>query len=402
MTIVRCDRARQLAALAALIVLVGCDASTSRGGGAGQAGASNGGDEGSTSTADAGGSGGGAGGPAGGAAGGSDGGESDAAFDATVDAAPDARSDTMETTGSDAGTDTDGAADTRAPDAPSGPVAHRVLSSVSDRGVLAIVGADGKIEWQYDVLPLGGEANDAWLLPNGDVVFAYKAGAEELTPAKKVVWSYAAPAGSEVHSCQPLPNGNFLVGEAHDGGVGYLREVDGAGKVQSTVTITVPGGIGAHGQFREVRKTPQGTYLVTYLQLDRAMEFDATGRKLREFPCGMFVAIRLPNGNTLISCGDDHRVVEVDSQDKVVWQVTEKEIPGNTLGFAAGLQRLANGNTVICNWPGHTGLATPPPQAFELTPDKKVVWQLANPALGWVSNVEILDPDAEIGGGALR
>lgn len=287
-------------------------------------------------------------------------------------------------------------------DAAGGKVTHRLVSSVSDKGILAIVAADGHIEWQYDVLPLGGEANDAWLLANGDIAFAYKAGAQELTPAKSVVWKYAAPAGSEVHTCQPLPNGNFLIGEAHEGGVAYLREVDGAGKVQSSVTIDVGGGLGPHAQWREVRKTPQGTYLVTYLQLDKAMEFDATGKKLREFPCGQFVAIRLPSGNTLVSCGDDHRVIEVDPQDKIVWQVGEKEIPGNTLGFAAGLQRLPNGNTIICNWPGHTGLATPPPQAFELTPDKKVVWQLDAAPLGWVSNVEILDPDAQVGGVALR
>ncbi|HEV3031914.1 MAG TPA: hypothetical protein VG319_09745 [Polyangia bacterium] len=301
----------------------------------------------------------------------------------------------------EAGTDSRGEAGAGT-DAAGGAVTHRLLSSVSDKGILAIVAADGHIEWQYDVLPLGGEANDAWLLANGDVAFAYVKGAQELTPAKNVVWKYAAPAGSEVHTCQPLPNGNFLIGEAHDGGVGYLRELDGTGKVQSSVTINVGGGLAPHSQWREVRKTPQGTYLVTYLQLNKAMEFDASGNKLREFACGQFVAIRLPGGNTLVSCGDDHRVIEVDPQDKIVWQVGENEIPGNTLGFAAGLQRLPNGNTIICNWPGHTGLATPPPQAFELTPDKKVVWQLNAAPLGWVSNVEILDPDAQVGGVVLR
>ncbi len=171
-----------------------------------------------------------------------------------------------------------------------------------------------------------------------------------------MVWNYDAPSGSEVHSCQPLSNGSFLIGEAHDGGVGYLRELDAAGKVQKTVTLTVDGSIGAHGQFREVRKTPQGTYLVTYLQLNKAREVDDTGQVLHEFPCGSFVAIRLSDGNTLIACRDDHRVIEVDPQGSVVWEVTQNEIPGNQLGFAAGLQRLANGNTIICNWPGHGGV----------------------------------------------
>ena len=120
-------------------------------------------------------------------------------------------------------------------------VEHRFVSGMSDGGPVALVAADGHIEWQYD---LSGEANDAWRLTNGDIVFAYKTGARELTPDRQVVWSYEAPAGSEIHSCQPLPNG-FLLGEAHDGGVGYLREVDGSGKVQKTVTINVGDGLGA-------------------------------------------------------------------------------------------------------------------------------------------------------------
>lgn len=272
------------------------------------------------------------------------------------------------------------------------------MSGISDGGPVALVAADGHIEWQYDV---SGEANDAWRLDNGDIVFAYKTGARELTPDKQVVWNYDAPAGSEIHSCQPLPNG-FLLGEAHDGGTGYLRELDATGKLQKTVTIHVAGGLSAHGQFREVRKTSQGTYLVTYLDLGKAREVDDGGNVLREFPCGSFVAIRLKDGNTLVSCGDDHKVIEVDPQGSVVWQVTQKEIAGNQLGFAAGLQRLANGNTVICNWPGHGGVPAGQPQAFELTRDKQVVWQLNSPALKLVSNVEVLDPDAAIDGVVYR
>ncbi|HXI56310.1 MAG TPA: hypothetical protein VNO55_09635, partial [Polyangia bacterium] len=292
---------------------------------------------------------------------------------------------------------TDGASS----DGPAGKVSHRFLNAISDRGIMALVARDGQVEWQFNVMSLGSEANDAWVLANGNIAFAYVKGAREMTPAKEVVWNYAAPAGTEVQSCQPLPNGNFLIGEAHDGGVGLLREIDGTGKVVSTVTVTEPGGFSPHNQFREVRKTPQGTFLVTYLQSNKAVEFDAAGKQLRQFACGSFVAIRLPNGNTLSSCGDAHRVIEVDPQDKIVWEVNESEIPGNRLGFAAGLQRLANGNTVICNWPGHAGAADQP-QAFELTRDKKVVWEMNNPQLGWTSNIEVLDPEAKVDGIVLR
>jgi hypothetical protein len=42
---------------------------------------------------------------------------------------------------------------------------------------------------------------------------------------------------------------------------------------------------------------------------------------------------------------------------------------------AAGFQRLPNGNTVLCNWGGH-GHVGKQAQIIEITPDKKVVWQV--------------------------
>lgn len=281
---------------------------------------------------------------------------------------------------------------------PTLPMQHRFLSSVARPGPLAIVNAAGAIEWQVAIEV---EANDAWLLPNGNIAYAYLSGAREITPDKQEVWNYSAPAGSEMHSCQPLGGGRFLLGEAHAGGVGYLREVDSNGAVQSTVTIQGDAALGGHDQFREVRKTPTNTYIVNYISTRKAMEFDAQGKLLREFPCGSFAGFRLPNGNTLLSCGDDHRVVEVDAENKVVWEVNEQDIAGNVLGFAAGIQRLANGNTVIANWPGHGGDASQP-QIFEITKDKQVVWEVTNPDLKLVTNFMILDADALVDGGALR
>jgi hypothetical protein len=280
-----------------------------------------------------------------------------------------------------------------------GPVVHRFVSGISGDGPVAIVAADGHIEWQHHV---AGEANDVWALPNGHVVFAHKTGATELDAEQQVIWSYEAPVGSEVQGCQPLAGGGFLLGEAHDGGMSFLRELDATGQVQKSISVNAGANLSAHEQFREVRKTSQGTYLVTYIGLGHAREVDASGKVLREFPCGSFVAVRLPDGSTLIPCGDEHRVIEVDAQNNVVWQVGELEIPGNQLGFAAGVQRLPNGNTIICNWPGHGGVPPNQPQCFELTRDKHVVWELKNPELAKISNLELLDADASINGVVLR
>jgi hypothetical protein len=310
------------------------------------------------------------------------------AADESSPPADDARSDT-------ALLDVEAPPDVALPD-PDAPMTHRFLSSYSDSGSIHIVRKDGTIEWEYD--PGGNEASDAWMLPNGNVLLAYKtpqgvrSGAREVTLAKQTVWEYTAPAGSEVHGVQLLPGDQYLVGESHDDGTSTIYEMDRSNKVLHS--ITVRNGGTKHDQFREVRKTPQGTYLTTQQRAgDHGMEFDASGKLLRTFPCGWFSIIRLPDGNTLLGCGNDHRVVEVDPQDKIVWEVKQDDIPGHKLMFVAGLQRLANGNTVICNW--HSGV-------FEITRDKKVVWEVNNPALGWVSNIHVLDPEAAVGGVPLR
>jgi hypothetical protein len=274
---------------------------------------------------------------------------------------------------------------------------HRFLHGFSDSGSIQIVRKDGTVEWNYMIAQ--NEANDVWMLPNGNILLAFKAGAREITMAQppQVVWEYDSPVGSEVHAVQPLPGGQYLVGESHDDGTSTIYEMDHAKTVLHSFSITNGGT--RHNQFREVRKTPQGTYLTTQQRAgDKGQEFDGTGKLLRTFPCGWFSAIRLPDGNTLLGCGNDHRVLEVDPNNNIVWQVAQNDLPGNPLLFVAGLQRLANGNTVVCNWgPNAAGS-----QVFEITSDKKIVWQVRSAQYGWVSNVQILDPEAAVGGVALR
>lgn len=269
-------------------------------------------------------------------------------------------------------------------------VSHRFIKSGCGSGSVAIVGKDGAVEWEYKIAD---ETSDAWLLPGGNIIFAYKHGVREVKPDQSTVWEFKAPADAEIHSCQPLPGDLFLIGESHNDGTSFLYEMDRTGAKKKTVTLKCGGT--AHSQFRQVRKTPQGTYLITSQRGGgKAEEVDGDGKTLRTFPAGRFTAVRLPDGNTLIACGDEHRVIEVDAKDKIVWEVTENEIPGNKIGFAAGLQRLPNGNTVICNWSGH-GSIKDQPQVFEITRDKKVVWELRNPKLNMISSINILDAAGE-------
>lgn len=279
-----------------------------------------------------------------------------------------------------------------------GPVSHRFLKSGCDSKSVAIVAADGTVEWEY---PITDETADSWLLPNGNVVFSFVKGVREITPAKTTVWEYLVPSGAEAQSCQPLPNDQFLIGEAHGDGTSFLYEMGRDKKITKTITIKTTA-TNPHDEFRQVRKTSTGTYLVTQQRSGgKAQEYDGTGKLLRTFPCGRYVGIRLPDGNTLIACGDDHRIIEVDPADKIVWEVKENEVANNKLLFVAGLQRLPNGNTVVANWSGHAGTPSQP-QVFEITRDKKVVWEVKNAKLNLISSISILDSDALVDGVSLR
>ncbi|HLP08704.1 MAG TPA: hypothetical protein VK178_11105 [Opitutaceae bacterium] len=117
----------------------------------------------------------------------------------------------------------------------------------------------------------------------------------------------------------------------------------------------------------------------------------------REIPArgGPHIVVRLPDGNTLISIADadrNARVIEVDPAGTIIWQLMQADLPAKMkLAFAAGLQRLPNGSTVVANWLGHDQFGQGP-HVIEVTRQKKVVWTFADhAAFRTVSSVVLLD-----------
>lgn len=276
---------------------------------------------------------------------------------------------------------------------------HRMLVSGCGQKSIFIVDKDKNVEW---TMPYDDEVSDASLMPNGNILHSSKSGGVfELKPdyvsgkGGKVVWSWKPSLLNgklgEVHSCQMLSGGVLLVGASHDG-VSFIYEIQKkTGKVLKKLELH---GLGsAHSTFRQIRKTPNASYLITQ-QADggKAKEFSSEGKLLREFPDGRYVAIRLANKNTLISCGDVGRILEVDQDNKIVWELKKDDIEGMTLGFVAGLQRLPNGNTVLTNWGGHGN--TKGPSILEVTREKKLVWSYDPEVKNRASSIQILDADA--------
>ena len=87
---------------------------------------------------------------------------------------------------------------------------------------------------------------------------------------------------------------------------------------------------------------------------------------------------------------------EVDRSGKTVWELTQADVPFKLYNNQTA-NRLANGNTIICNWIGGNHNVDEWPksvQVFEVTKDKKVVWALSswnNPDLGTSTAIQLLD-----------
>lgn len=269
---------------------------------------------------------------------------------------------------------------------------HPFLCTDSAGGKVAVVSSEGTVEWEYACT----HPQDCWALANGNILFCHLGGAIEMARDHSIVWEYKAAAKTEVHACQPLPDGRVLVVEA---GPCRIIEVDRTGSVVKEIALTPPPPtVSVHDQFRGTRKTKDGHYLVCRKGEHRVEELDGDGRSLRSIsvPGDVHEVLLLPSGHLLISCGDGHKIVELDEKLATVWELNENDVPGNPLRLMAGMQRLPNGNTVFCNYLGH-GHVGEQPHVFELTRDKKVVWSFADHAhFKTINKIQLLDVSGDV------
>jgi hypothetical protein len=256
----------------------------------------------------------------------------------------------------------------------------------------------GKASWTYPH-----SSRDGWVLPNGNVLLAlskskaYPGGAVvEADRAGKVLFEFKG-SQSEVNTVQPLPGGRVLLTEA--GAKPRILEVTRDGKVVADVPIQAQTD-DLHLQTRMTRKLPGGTYLVPQL-LDKVVrEYDAAGKVVWEAkaPHMPFTAIRLPDGNTLVGCTHGNLVVEFDRAGKEAWRLTNDDLPGRPLDDCCGVERLANGNTVVTSYHAGPGKV----RLLEVTRDKKVVWTYTDARRSGIHTFQILGPDGRPGATALR
>lgn len=250
-----------------------------------------------------------------------------------------------------------------------------------------IMGADGKPSWTYPAA-----TRDGYVCDDGTIILTlskskrYRGGAVvRVTPdgTETVIWKGTQ---SEVNSAQPTADGTVVITEAGDNP--RLLEVNAADKVILEFPLACQKA-NHHMQTRMARKLADGSYLAPHLLDFAVFHYSRDGKVLGKLDTTVpgdpehnihtwpFTAIRHGDGHTLICCTHGNRVIDFDADGKIVWTLTNDDLPGNWLQDPCGGQVLPNGNIVITSYAG--GRADrDAPKLFEVTPDKKVVWKYAD------------------------
>ena len=214
------------------------------------------------------------------------------------------------------------------------------------------------------------------MLKNGHILFHENwTSLIEMTLDKKVVWTYdcARMNGNEgkrvnIHAFTRLPNGRTMIAES---GVGRIIEVDKQGKLHSEVKLGEEG----RKNTRQAHKLANGNYLACAERPGVVTEYNTKSEIVWEYNTDtrVYGAIRLRSGNTLIATGSGNSIIEVTPKGKVVWEI-KKKVPGTAinLSWTTCVTELPNGNFVI----GNCHARENNPQIFEITKDKKIVWEI--------------------------
>ena len=280
-------------------------------------------------------------------------------------------------------------------------ITHRFLACGSQTYIME---ADGTKSWSYPSATRDGYvADDGSIVltlnrsdkyPGGAVVQVAEDGTETL------IWKGTQ---SEVNSAQPLEGGGFLLTEA--GPKPRLIELDSNGQLKVEFELTCQKE-NHHMQTRMARKLTDGTYLAPHLLNFAVHHYDATGKLLDKLDTTVpgddehrihswpFTAIRHQGDQTLVCCTHGNRVVNFDGNGKVVWSLTNEDLPGEWLQDPCGAQVLPNGNYVITSYAA--GRKDPnAPKLMEVTPDKKVVWTYRDAQSFGVHHFQILSTNGK-------
>lgn len=251
---------------------------------------------------------------------------------------------------------------------------------------IGIVNKKGEIVWEYKCA----HPQDVCMDKNGGILIATSRAAIYINQEKKILWKFEIKAPNEIPYCQFLKNGNLTIGIE---GENVIHEISKKGVIiNSTHVPTSSEKI--HGTFRFLRRTEQDTYVIPLLNDEKFVEIDLKGELVRTFPfepvCAVS-ALRLKNGNTILGCGTDGIIYELDKNNKIVWLMNREAHGDLQIKCITGLSILNDHTLVACNWGIRKESSRELPHIWAVNKDKKIVWRVWGDAIGSIAQIQLLD-----------
>lgn len=254
---------------------------------------------------------------------------------------------------------------------------------------------NGQVISTLNLNNLKGEISDAILLNDGNFLLAHQHGVTEISSDGKIIWTYNAPQGTEIHTAQPIGESMIVFVQNGHPAKCVVMEIPST-KIISEFEVPVAENASVHGQFRNARLTSRGTLLVTNMGLNCVSEFNSEGKEIDRWDTpAPWSATEVGKGNIMV-VGRKGYVREFNRRGETIREYDTKEM-GATSPQKAVL--LRNGNIIVNSWYNEWNktpldTANAPLQAVEFDKDGNVVATLRSwkePELGPSTTIQLLD-----------
>jgi outer membrane protein assembly factor BamB len=241
---------------------------------------------------------------------------------------------------------------------------------------------DGTLLWECP----NNNGHDVQLLKNGNVLIV-TGEVQEVSPTKEIVWRVGKPTIQKAEAAQRLDNGHTMIA---DDGAHAIIELDEKNEV--VWRFDVPNSNNRRTQtMRQVRRLANGNTLICASTLDEVWEVNPAKEVVWKYSVPFpYLALRLENGNTLISSGNGYGsptgffVIEVDKEGKEVWKFGGRDAPEEQrVLFPTGLVRMADGSTYIAEAQGR--------RIQHVSPDKKILRVITSPSMRHPCTIAVVD-----------
>jgi hypothetical protein len=232
----------------------------------------------------------------------------------------------------------------------------------------------GSIDWSY-TLGNDEECNDIEIIPDGNILFAYKKGARLMTKSNEIIWDFKANDNEQIHSASLLPSGNYLIGVCGD--KPRIVELDKKGNISKEIFFNALI-FDNNRQFRQIAKDNNETYFVPLIEKRKIIQVTQEGHSGKSIytDSDIFSLKFLTDNNLIISCGKDRMYVIADPDaQKIITTVKNENIKGALLKHVGEIELKKNGNIMIANG-NIVDDNSSSPLILELNKENELVWSL--------------------------